>query len=424
MAVSSDSLAASRLALAGRQHSRADRFFFWLALAGFPASLTSPGATISMALVAAYGLWLMVRRGGVSADVRRVGWLMIGCYAIVLVTDLLNGGGISNIESTGVNYLPLIALAPYTHALRSLNLTTAHFDRAMQVTILAAVAYALVNSLILGEARPGGINLNPIPYAFVIAIWAVFLFSRALEYNSGVNWTMAVAILSVVPIAISGSKISIFCFFAGVLFVGAYWTLERRAWVVSLIGLATLAAVAAITYLLDGFRRWELLAEEVTYLIETGALRNASLGERIEVTAAGWKAFMDKPLLGHGFLEKMEASYVYARVGGPDITALPHFHNDYITHLVAYGIPGAIFLLVCAAFVFRVAWSTVDSGHRRATFALLVMLLSYMSVEIAFNMDPVSGAVTIVLGMVLCTRPERAVSEHDTTSAALRKGYE
>jgi hypothetical protein len=209
---------------------------WWLAVLGFPASLTSPGSTVSFALVGAYGLWLLAMRRDMPPDLRTVHRLMSALYLLVLGVDLLNGGGWSNLTATGVNYLPLIALSPYAYALRSLRLDPSTLDRAMQGAIVLAVLVSVARFGLLTEARPGGPNLNPIPYGFVIAVWAVFLFSRGLETARASSLTLAFAAL--IPVFLTESKIAFACLLVGGLCVAVIWVVQHRRWKLFWAGLA------------------------------------------------------------------------------------------------------------------------------------------------------------------------------------------
>lgn len=388
--------------------------FRWLALLGFPASLTTPGATVSMALVAVYGLVLLVREGGLDEDLRRVHRYMLACYLLVLAVDLLNGGGWANLAPVG-GYLPLLALAPYAHAVRRLGLTPGHFDLAMQATLALAIVMSVFRYAFLGDPRPGGINgLASVGYGVVVAIWAVFVLSRALARKQAAGPSFAVAAAALVPVLLSQSKIAAACMALGFLAVAVQWAAAARRWRSLLAWLAGLSVPLAAAAYLTVAPRFAAMWSELLSFYADGSLVRGSFGERYEQSIAGWRAFLEEPLLGHGFQERTAAVVAHASPGGPDVSALAYIHNDYVTHLVSFGGFGLVFLVLFFVLTFRLIRASGEVAYRRAGYAVLAMMALYMFVDVVFHMDPMSGALTIALGTVLSVGGR----EHPAATAA------
>lgn len=381
-----------------------------IALLAYPLSLTSPGATIALILVGLYGLALAIR-DGLPADLRLAHRYMLACYLLVVVVDVLNGSIVPSLLTTGVDYLTLLALAPYAFALRRLSFRAETFDRAMQATVLIAVAVSCFSRFYLGENRPGGINLNSIPYSFVVATWGTFLLARGLEQGKR-GWPfLATAMLAVAPVLLAESKTVIGCLALGYFVVTLLWAVESRRWTVLIVG--TVLGGTAIFLLFDlaaSQRINDLIVALKRFANNGGELGVGSFGERYQLTVAGWRAFLDRPILGFGFVERMQA--VFDRLGPVDIGSYKagHLHNDYITHLVSFGIFGLVFLVGYLVFTYRLVARSGDVTYQRASVALLAMLIIYMAAEVAFNMDPISGLATLAFGMTLA-RPARADSQ-------------
>jgi len=386
----------------------AGQVFRWIALAGFPASLTSPGATLSFSLVGAYGLYVIAVRKDLPADLRAVFRLMIACYLFLLAVDFLNGGGWSNLSTTGVNYLPLIAIVPFAHALRTLRIGPDILDRAMQLTVLLALANTLIRILAFGEDRPGGPNLNSIPYAFILAVWCVFLFSRGL--GTGRKDLLLASAAALIPILLAASKNASACLLAGLLVVAAGKAIRhahRRQFLISLV--AGALALAASLYLTISVRIHSMVSE-IRVLYESGSVTENSFGYRFELAQAGWRAFLEDPFMGHGLAQYMSVVRNHAMAGAPDLAQFGHVHNDYIAHMVAFGVFGLAFL---AAFLVGSLWTVARSGdvaYRRAGFAFVAMLAIYMGADIAFNMDPITACMVLALGAVLSAPQQRGQS--------------
>lgn len=394
-----------------RRRTRLETAVCWLILIGFPATLTSPGATVAMGLVALYGLALLVRDGGLDADLRRVHRYMLGCYLLVLCVDLLNGGGLINLFTTGVNYLPLLALTPYAHALRRLDLSPRLYERAILGTVAIAVAISLA-SVAFGANRPGGLNLAPIGYGLVVALWVVYLASAALERRSVLLALGACA--GAIPVLITQSKIDILCMIVGWLVVAVFWARQHRQWRALLGGTLVIGSALGIGIYFTAYMRLVSLYNELKLFFSDGTLILGSFGARFEQVLSGWNTFLEKPVLGHGFAERMEAIHRHTDPNGPDLTALHYVHNDYMTHLISFGIFGLLFLLAYFVLTFLLVRSSADPAWRRAGMALVFMLALYAGADVVFNMDPITGAVTIALGMTLAARPAHESSKMHT----------
>lgn len=74
---------------------------------------------------------------------------------------------------------------------------------------------------------------------------------------------------------------------------------------------------------------------------------DASINERVGMYQAGWQAFLQHPFAGYGYTERFSAAAPYLP---PNLNLhYTHLHNDFITHMVAAGLPG---LLVFLAYLF------------------------------------------------------------------------
>ncbi|MEX0956182.1 MAG: O-antigen ligase family protein [Rhizobiaceae bacterium] len=398
--------------------SRAAR---WVAIAAIPASLFSPGATVAMALVALYGVIIWARGTRFPARIAWAGRFTVLLYLAIVIIDLINGGGLVNLTSTGINYLHLVAVAPFALALRETGLDHRTFDRAMQVTVLIALAAALVQFFAFNVVRPGGLFLNPIPYGFVLSLWSVFLLSRGLEQGRDGAVSIGVALLAVIPVLLTESKIAWACMILGYAIVAMWWAVAHGRWKTLI---ATVAAALPLLYLAFHFfayRRLEQFVAELELFFESGTVTAESFGWRYELATSGLRAFMEKPLFGYGLAEQMAAVFAHTSDNGPDVTFLSHLHNGYVTHLVAFGLAGLLFVVAFMVLLVLLSARCSDIGARRAGIAMTIMLALYMMVEIAFNMDPISGAVTIVMGLLLL-RPASGDGHPETRTGVSTSG--
>lgn len=372
-------------------------------LAAFPLSLTSPGTTVAMALTALLGLYLWARAGAMPRDIAFEGALAAGGYLLLLTVDVINGGGLINFIQTGVNYLPVLALAPLALAIRMSGVTTEMIDRALQLTVTIALAVS-VTTWLAGAPRPGGLNLNPIPYGFAVLLSASLLLWRGIGQGNAGRLSVILALLATVPILLTGSKIVWACTIVSYGTALAYWIVANRRWKTAVPVLAAILPFLALIYVSFARTRIEAFWAELREYAGTGVSLGQTFGHRIEMAASAWRAFLDRPVFGYGFDERMDAAFDYTTPGGPDITIHNHLHNDYVTHLVSYGTFGGLFLALYCAFFLRQAAMTNVPAYRRAGYVYVLLLLMYMSVEVAFNMDPVSGPLAMLLALLLAHR--------------------
>lgn len=384
----------------------------FVALLGYPLTLTSPGATVAMILVGLYGLALALR-DGLPEDLRRVHRSMLACYLLVVVVDVLNGSIVASLLSTGVNYLPLLALAPYANALRRLPLSSQTLDRAMVATVLIAAVMSGFDVVVAGEIRPGGLNLGSVPYSFVTAVWGTFLLSRGLRATKPDWLLMVVAAVALATVVSGQSKIALLAMLVGYVVVGVQWAYENHrmrafAWTTLVVGGVTVGIFALVAR-----ERIRDLVFQIEKFIFEDNLYGGTFGDRYELVTSGLRAFADNWLLGYGFQGRMEA--VIARLKHTDIgvQTLGHLHNDYITHMVSFGVFGLVFLVAYIALTYRLVVRSGDVAYQRASVALLSMLVIYMAAEVAFNMDPITSLVTLAFGMALSRAPAERVAAAD-----------
>lgn len=376
----------------------------WAILIAFPLSLTSPGATVAMAVAALCGLWMWKQAKELPRDIAVSGRLAAGAYALLVVADIANGAHLTtNLLQTGVNYLPVLALGPLAFAIRASGVMLSQIDRSLQLTILIALAISIYG-FVTGTPRPGGINLNPIPYGFAILLSSSLLLWRGLEAGKRGFLSLALAVLALLPILLTGSKIVWACAIVGYAIAFGYWVVAERKWLAAIPVVVAAAAVATAAYRTFAKSRLDYLWLELQQFSDNGISLGGSFGSRAEMALGGWYAFLERPVLGYGLNERMAAVIAHARPDGPDLSYYAHMHNDYVTHLVAYGIFGGIFLAVYMGLLVWAAVNARPASYKRFGYTLAAMLAIYMTAEVAFNMDPVSGPMAVFMALLLASR--------------------
>jgi hypothetical protein len=373
-----------------------------VALAGFPASIVSAGATISMAVVSLFGLALLWRDRDFPDDLRSVQWKILPLYALIILVELANGGSVAGLGSTAFNYLPLIALAPYAYALRKLGIEPILLDRMIAITLAVGAAISVVISFVYGDQRPGGLDMDALSYGYVLGVWSLFVFSRALNGGRQALPLMLLVALSSAVLFYAKTRIIIVILIVGILTISAIWVVQYRRWRVFFVGSAVAISAFSLMIYYFSISRFSVLYESVAQFLTSGEITpDGSLGPRFAQIRAGWQAFLDKPLLGHGNSDKHSAILQYFE-GNPE-WRIYIIHNDYVAHIVAFGVFGAIFLLGYFVATFTIMKNAGDLAHRRAGISMVVTMPLFMTAYIVFNMSPMSALVTLAMGAVLST---------------------
>jgi O-antigen ligase len=97
---------------------------------------------------------------------------------------------------------------------------------------------------------------------------------------------------------------------------------------------------------------------------------------RLDLYQAGWKAFRESPIIGHGWARIMDASIPYLK--NPELASLPQLHNDFLDFAVAGGAVGiACYVALLAAPVLLGLLSPRDSQRRLRLYGCTVLSIAY-----------------------------------------------
>ena len=392
-----------------------------LAVVSIPLSLTSPGGTVAMGLIALVGLGLLLRGAEVTPSMRRAFGLAALAYCIVVLADVLNGEPLRGLASTGVNYLPLLVFTPVAVALRQARFSLGHMRLAFEAGVVCALILAVHTVVTWSQSWMvffvKGPNLNQIPFGLIVGALGCFLLSAGLK-DGGRRGRMDVvlSVAAFVIVILSASKLVWVCAALGYLIVFALHVPRMRRRTLFLVA-GGVAALFLIALALPPVR-FELLAFQRSLFgvlsgLSASAVNDVTITPRLEVWQAGWSAFMERPWFGWGIADRMEVVRARAPADAELIWQVNHLHSDYLTHLVAYGVAGAVALAVIFVLALRIAGPHPDPVLHHFLYAMLPAVALYMAFEIVFNMDALTGFMALLFGMVLSlrTRSERSI-EH------------
>jgi O-antigen ligase len=105
-------------------------------------------------------------------------------------------------------------------------------------------------------------------------------------------------------------------------------------------------------------------------------VRDRTTEFRLDLYQAGWKAFGESPIIGHGWARIMAAAAPYLK--NAKLAALPQLHNDFLDFAVAGGIIGiACYVALLAAPIALALLSPRDSQRRLRLYGCTILSIAY-----------------------------------------------
>jgi O-antigen ligase len=379
-----------------------------VAMSAFLLAYTASGTTLAHLFLTLVGIWALRTRPADPA-ITRIGLWFIGLYVLVVAVDFANGDIGESIETTVAAYLPLLGILPAAAVMARAEVPGPSLDRVLAGTIVVG---AVLNGILFLQAdfpRAGGLGISPIVFGFAILSWAMLALARALEDWPRRAWLFGPVVLSFLPMALTGTRMVVICALIGFGVILLHWVIRGRRWALILpFGAVLIALVAVAGY---AFRfRWQVLKNHAQIFIETGELVPGSFGARVEMLRLGIDAFRDAPLIGHGRSNQIAAALEQATPGSVDLSHQNTLHNDYLVHMVSFGVFGLVFMLAFLGLLVWIARGIADPALRGFGYAWTAMLAVFMLTNIAFNSGPMSGMVCFVAALLLAVRARPAPS--------------
>jgi hypothetical protein len=368
--------------------------------------LQLPDIRTPLYIVAALGFVAVLRGATVTPFIQAVGYACLGYYAIVLAFDMLHGGPFhlallydANILSADfiVLALPFLAIG-----FREVDPD----KRILEWTIAASIAIVTVVSVyqhvVLGQPRPSAFSLNSIHFGLTCWTWSLYLLARALS-DGAVRWSrLAAALVGLVPMALSGSKLVWVLAFVGYGGLFAAWVWRGSHWRIFLAVVAAMVPAAWIlSYAQFARQRLDQLSLDLGAFLATGSTSGPTFGLRYAAAVGGFRAFLDRPLLGYGMLHVKLAATDHQSPQTGAFGSLYHLHNEYITFMVAYGIIGLLLLIVLIAGFVVASMRAGDRALKHFGLAFIGGLAVFMAADRISSNPLVRGLVFFILGLLL-----------------------
>lgn len=155
----------------------------------------------------------------------------------------------------------------------------------------------------------------------------------------------------------------------------------RRKWLAIAAGGVLVAGASVAAGVTDFFGNARLRSMfEVFRDIATGnRVGDEAVRIRIELYKAGWAAFQQSPLFGHGWAGLMRSVEPFLADADKVQATLPHLHNDGLNFAVFGGIAGvAIYLMLIAMPIVLALRSPRDGQYRARLFGSIILVVGYV----------------------------------------------
>lgn len=309
--------------------------------------LITPFVMIGLGLV----LWLVLLFGGRLPDTYAAmpAKVMLAAFVALGVLFAISMQAAGDVLFV-FNFTALLLFGP----LLALFAHTASDRVRTGVVTMAAVGVALTLAMVLyvqltGDPRPRGFNVGPIVMSNAALALAVVATSGAFAFRS--KWSLALpltlaAAIAIVLVTLSrGPLIGV----VPLLLLTALmlWRVRLKShWIYAAIGAIAVVAIAIAAMVFAGDRISGLPAR-LAALLTGEATDDFTTNVRLALYHAGWQAFLDAPLFGHGWARLMSAALPYVDPAYLDhARQLPQLHNDVVNFAVAGGIAGVVVYLV------------------------------------------------------------------------------
>lgn len=341
-------------------------------VAGRPA----PYLTLLVALVGA--IYLAVRRSAVPLLVDTAGrlfWVAVGILAAVFAITAQSPHDLIYV----FNFTALMLFVPMYTLLRRFAAPSATLVVALLALIGVAMVFAnaLLDSLVAGMDRVSApnraaTNATLLGFTALLGLLAPVGRWRAI-FLAGPAMAVATELLA-------GSR-GVILVLPPLMGLAIRFLVPRHRLVVA--GLAVVALVACVVAAglfteLRSVSSIRILEEIFT----SGQTTDPNASVRLLLWRAGAQAFLEAPLVGHGWARLMPAAvaHIPAAAAG-SVATLPQLHNDIINFAVTGGVVGVgVYFLIVATPLFA-AWRSARDGQYRTRLFGTAMLACIFLVQ-------------------------------------------
>ena len=281
-----------------------------------------------------------------------------------------------------LNFAALLLYAPLAALFR--RAAAADNSRKVADFALFGTAAGLVVSMyftyVEGQARAGlgSFFTDPIRLSNTALILGFFGMLGAAASRGRTRFIYFIGPLMALAVIFACGTRSALIAFAMLLFVAAL-LLVRHRWLALLVSVGLAAGFALLGYLADvAGARSSTLFDILGRLASGDDPADLGTAIRFILYRAGSEAFLDSPLVGHGWGRLMSSITPYLAPDELVHAQLPHLHDDALNFAVAAGVFGlAVYLVLLATPIVMCIRAPRDSQYRARLYGSALLTVSY-----------------------------------------------
>lgn len=280
------------------------------------------------------------------------------------------------------NFAMLLLFAPVAHLLGG--------ERGRvgprHVVVLAAAGVVLTLAMVMvtdlmGSHRPRGFNIGPIVLSNAALALAVVATMGTVALRN--RWSLllpATLALAIVTTVITQSRGPLIAVIPLLLFttIFLWFTRFRGSWTFTAMVALVVTLLTAGGYMVGRGRIGRLI--DILAAFFTGEqITDHTTQIRMALYKAGWRAFTEAPLFGHGWARLMSSATPYLSTKmAKEAAKLPQLHNDILNFLVAGGLVGlGIYLLIITTPIVVALASPRDSWRSARIYGTSALAIVY-----------------------------------------------
>lgn len=309
------------------------------------------------------------RDGSASASLRTLlglSWI----YALYIVSRAALAG--PGMLEPLLDVIPLVCATTiaFLTVRGPLRLDPVWLFKATTVVLIAIFGLALLERMVLGIWRPQLLTGNPLNLTSILLVPALFVTMDRFAPDRLWAWLglLAFGLTAFVIGGLSQSR-GLFVGLGGLLLVRVVFVLAadgpRAARVAKAAQLAAVAAAVAFIVASNPLLSNRYVAMSST-LSQGSQVGEWSTGVRLAMLEGGLAAAAERPIIGHG--PQFRSAAIHPYVAEQFRLDLSHLHNDFLTHMVAGGIPALVLLVLMICCPGWYGWRGSDGLPRNVAF--------------------------------------------------------
>lgn len=362
-------------------------------------ALPAVGGTVISVMLYTFFVWAVMSLAlkryefQMSRSDRELAWTFTAFAALIVLTALI-GPNRPEIPHSIVWLLAFLSpwtVIPRLRASRGIDLLQPYVVGAA-IGAVGAALQGSIQAVFFGVQAEGGAGNAAVFSIMSLCLMGIGGLNIASRSRTRQLLAISAVVGGIVALAMSlirGVGLAMFPILALlVIFAPARW--RSAVWrPASLLVLAAAAtALYSVQRLLDG--RWNQTVREL-HRILMGEQTTKSIGERLRLWRAGWDAFLDSPIWGHGIQNRMASLVPELSSDGLPVRNFTHAHNGFLSIAIDGGILTLTALLAVLCVPVFIAWRAPrDPNYRIRLFVALIVSTAYAAsgvTQIMFKHD-------------------------------------